>query len=286
MSSSDSGGNAINPELLVGRKMRENNQQNFREHVSAPTSDFAKKQLEKMGWSEGTGLGKKRDGMTTHIRVKKRKDNVGLGGSEKPDVEAVLGNSEWWKDSLGSTLARLGSKKKQKLSKKDKKKDKKDTSKISRKENKASKKFTDEELFAATGGTRFGMRAGITSNLHKWTRTEKNVTEQSSNASNAAAKSCLSENSDSGTTTPVTNEQTTTSKKRKTTDDDGPITMDLDEKQRKKDKKARRGEAKKILSKPALTMIDDETKDSETKEKQKKSKKKSKKSKLKDNCST
>jgi len=286
MSSSDSGGNAINPELLVGRKMREHYQQNFREHVSAPTSDFAKKQLEKMGWSEGTGLGKKRDGMTTHIRVKKRKDNVGLGGSEKPDVEAVLGNSEWWKDSLGSTLARLGSKKKQKLSKKDKKKDKKDTSKISRKENKASKKFTDEELFAATGGTRFGMRAGITSNLHKWTRTEKNVTEQSSNASNAAAKSCLSENSDSGTTTPVTNEQTTTSKKRKTTDDDGPITMDLDEKQRKKDKKARRGEAKKILSKPALTMIDDETKDSETKEKQKKSKKKSKKSKLKDNCST
>ena len=67
-------------------------------------SSFARKQLEKMGWSEGTGLGKKRDGMVTHIRTKKREESVGLGG-EKKIVEEQ--SDMWWSDSVGNTLARL-----------------------------------------------------------------------------------------------------------------------------------------------------------------------------------
>ncbi len=34
--------------------------------------------LEKMGWAEGKGLGAKEDGITTHIRVKKREDGIGV----------------------------------------------------------------------------------------------------------------------------------------------------------------------------------------------------------------
>lgn len=148
---------SIHADLLVGKKLKREHQQSFREHVSAPTSAFARRQLEKMGWSEGTGLGKKRDGRTSHILVKRRKDNLGLGGSDKPAVVEALGDTEWWKDSLGLTLAKLGTKKEKKTKKKDKN---------------TVKTYTDEELFQATGGARFGMRAGITNNLHKWIRTE------------------------------------------------------------------------------------------------------------------
>ena len=47
---------------------------------SAPTSDsFGARMLAKFGWKEGEGLGKKGQGMSEHIRVKQRKDGVGLG---------------------------------------------------------------------------------------------------------------------------------------------------------------------------------------------------------------
>lgn len=158
-------------------------------------SSFARKQLEKMGWSEGTGLGKKRDGMVTHIRTKKREESVGLGG-EKKIVEEQ--SDMWWSDSVGNTLARLQQAKKRKsmssdngsddddskAKKKAKKKSKKSKSKSDEKEKKRSKKkkskdndsgevktYTDQELFVATGGARFGMRAQRRAE-GKWARTE------------------------------------------------------------------------------------------------------------------
>ena len=157
-------------------------------------SSFARKQLEKMGWSEGTGLGKKRDGMVTHIRTKKREESVGLGG-EKKIVEEQ--SDMWWMDNVGSTLARLQQAKKRKsmssdngsdddskARKKAKKKSKKSKSKSDKKEKKQSKKkkskdsdsgevktYTDHELFVATGGARFGMRAQRRAE-GKWARTE------------------------------------------------------------------------------------------------------------------
>lgn len=133
---------------LAGSKLRRKLGSSLQESVSAPTSTFARKQLEKMGWTEGTGLGKKRDGITSHIRVKKRQELSGLG-SEKGQTE--IHADTWWKDSVGDTLAKLGSKNKKR---------------------KRKKEFTDEELFEATGGARFGMRAVPTRNLGKWRRTE------------------------------------------------------------------------------------------------------------------
>jgi len=47
--------------------------------AGADKSAFGFKMLQKMGWSEGKGLGRKEDGMTTHIRMKRRPDAVGVG---------------------------------------------------------------------------------------------------------------------------------------------------------------------------------------------------------------
>jgi Pin2-interacting protein X1 len=142
---------------LAGSKLRKQMSITLQEQASAPTSEFAVKQLQKMGWTEGAGLGKKGTGITTHIKVKKRAEQAGIG-TETAAAEKQASTEQWWKDSVGDTLARLGSKKG-----KDKKRRRKD--------------YTDEELFEATGGSRFGMRAGITKNLAKWRRTEGEMDE-------------------------------------------------------------------------------------------------------------
>ena len=139
---------------LSGSKLRKKLGASLQESAAAPPSDFARKQLEKLGWTEGTGLGKRRDGIATHIRVTKRKEHSGLG-VEKAAAEERAAGEQWWKDSLGDTLAKLGKKKKKGSSSK-----------------KRKKVFTDEELFEATGGARFGMRAAPTQKLAKWRRTE------------------------------------------------------------------------------------------------------------------
>lgn len=49
-------------------------------------SKFGKKMLEKMGWTDGKGLGADESGETAHIKVKKRAANLGLGAdSNTPD---------------------------------------------------------------------------------------------------------------------------------------------------------------------------------------------------------
>ena len=50
-------------------------------------SDFGARMLAKFGWKEGDGLGKRRDGMKEHIRVKQRQDGLGLGADDKPVSE-------------------------------------------------------------------------------------------------------------------------------------------------------------------------------------------------------
>lgn len=157
---------------LAGSKLRKKLGSSLQESSAAPASDFAKKQLEKMGWTEGTGLGKRRDGIKTHIRVKKREEQAGLG-IEKAAVEKRLASEEWWKDSLGDTLAKLSRKKDAKGSKK-------------RKRN-----FTDEELFEATGGVRFGTKGAMVAKK----AVNLQCTEKSSN--NALFRSALVSESDS-----------------------------------------------------------------------------------------
>ena len=134
---------------LAGSKLRKKLSSSLQEHAAAPTSDFAQKQLQKMGWSHGEGLGKRKNGVTTHIRVNRRAENTGLGAEKKALEEQQQGES-WWKDGFAERLAALSKKKEKKV-------------------------YTDEELFEATGGARFSMRAAPTKKLAKWRRAEGDV---------------------------------------------------------------------------------------------------------------
>jgi Pin2-interacting protein X1 len=130
---------------LSGKKLRAKLVGTLNESASAPTSEFAKKQLEKMGWSEGKGLGKHEQGIQTHIKVKKREVDVGLGHNIHGNNNNNNSSSLWWADACGDTLSRLSKKPKRVM--------------------------TDEELFDATGGARFGMRAQR-KQTGKWSRAE------------------------------------------------------------------------------------------------------------------
>ena len=58
------------------------------ESVADTSMDFGRKMLAKFGWSEGKGLGKNMDGMQSHIRVKQRAENLGLGAQGEAEANA------------------------------------------------------------------------------------------------------------------------------------------------------------------------------------------------------
>jgi Pin2-interacting protein X1 len=137
---------------IFGKKYQKDNKMALNEHLATGPSSFARRQLESMGWKEGEGLGKHKQGRSSHISVSKRKEEEGLGHVELPKS---MYEDQWWNSSVNATLAKL-----QKKSKKQK-----TTQKVI---------TTDEELFLATGGARFGMRAQYRAE-GKWARTESKV---------------------------------------------------------------------------------------------------------------
>lgn len=55
-----------------------------RPHTHAADKDkFGQKMLEKMGWTEGSGLGAKGNGTTSHVKVRRKNDALGVGASNK-----------------------------------------------------------------------------------------------------------------------------------------------------------------------------------------------------------
>mmetsp|Transcript_6197 Transcript_6197/g.6365 ORF Transcript_6197/g.6365 Transcript_6197/m.6365 type:complete len:268 (+) Transcript_6197:128-931(+) len=133
--------------MLVTKKTAATLGMSIHDANGSKVSDFAKRQMEKMGWQEGKGLGKNESGISKHIKAVKRDDNSGLG-SEAVQAEEVKDN--WWHDAFSKQLkvfqSSSGGKKKKKKSK-------------------CSDQIIDDapptyaELFAATGGARLGMRA-------------------------------------------------------------------------------------------------------------------------------
>jgi hypothetical protein len=205
---------------LAGSKLRSRLSCNLNESASAGvTSKFARKQLEKLGWKEGEGLGKRRDGISTHIRVQKRADEKGGLGKSSVDENLKIGN-EWWKDSVGDTLARLSNKKKSKKNKKRK------------------KTFTDEELFEATGGSRFGMRAQAPQK-GKWQRAETIVDEEEQKAKDSVEWN--------GMTTPkiILSEPKKKKRKIEAEDETEEKKKGKEDKKKGKEEKKKRKEAKK-----------------------------------------
>jgi len=122
--------------------------------------------------------------MKTHIRVKQRAEDEGIG-HEKVKVEQASTN--WWQGAVNDTLAKLNqsgsssSSKKSKKSKKDKSRKKK-SKKVAQ-----IKTYTDEELFVATGGARFGMRAQRKQE-GKWARAENGISQEEELSAMAAVE--------------------------------------------------------------------------------------------------
>ena len=148
--------------LLVTRKTLDKLGAQMNDSVGSKVSSFAMKQMQKMGWTEGQGLGKDNAGIKSHLKIKKREDAAGLGTdvAEKERLQVAQEEENWWAGAFDKGAI--------KVSKKHKKK-KKD--KPSKSEKKKAKVPTMQELFEATGGVRLGMRAR-TSQKGKIARTE------------------------------------------------------------------------------------------------------------------
>eukprot|EP01039_Chlorochromonas_danica_P008443 gene8443-9309_t len=160
--------------------------------AASKPSDYAMKLMNKMGWKEGQGLGRNSDGISSHVKIDKREDNLGLGlGKESKDAPSASALSEnWWHTDFSSKLKKFSSaikvdKDKKKSKKRDrdsrqeeeeegsdserrakKKKSKKEKKAKREKEAKEVEEESPEEaaldyqeLFKATGGARLGMRA-------------------------------------------------------------------------------------------------------------------------------
>lgn len=166
---------------IVSKKTIDSLSKKLNENVGSSISQFARKQMEKMGWTEGKGLGKLEDGISKHIVVDMKQDTIGIISKEekKLEINANEEQTEWWKDAFKNNSKKF-KKKKDKKDKKDKKskKDKRD------KEDSSSLYPSYDELFKATGGARLGMRARM-KQVGKIKRTENiNIIANSDNSSN------------------------------------------------------------------------------------------------------
>ena len=186
--------------MIVTNKTLKKLGENVYESKGSKVSDFARKQMEKMGWKEGDGLGREGNGIVNHIKITKREDTLGLGAEDTDNqlIESIT--DVWWAGAFDKVAQNIKGKKnsnkkekKEKKNKKDKKKDKKDKKSNSKedsneideddskdKSNNRNKRIAAssaieginyDELFKATGGARPGMRAR-SSQSGKWARTE------------------------------------------------------------------------------------------------------------------
>ncbi|ETW09558.1 hypothetical protein H310_00109 [Aphanomyces invadans] len=146
---------------LVGKKFQAKLGGMANEAVASGVSSFAKRQMEKMGWTEGKGLGKDEQGMATHIKVKRREENMGVGVETKEKEDQ---SNQWWYNVYNNVASKIvvdpSSDDETKKAKKAKKKAKKELKrKLEANESNLIDEPTDEQLFAATGGKLFGRRA-------------------------------------------------------------------------------------------------------------------------------
>ena len=122
---------------------------------AADKNAYGRKMMEKMGWTDGAGLGKDGQGEKTHVRIKQRGANQALGAeawsSEKGGgangmanrIDAAAGQKSWMQttDNFASLLSQLGSTYGKAHEKKKAKKDKKKK----RKRNKQGDSGSDDE---------------------------------------------------------------------------------------------------------------------------------------------
>lgn len=147
---------------VFGKKYLKKLQEMPNESAACSVSDFALRQMQKMGWREGKGLGKREEGVTSSIRVRKRDESIGIGyGVVSSDTK----ETQWWYNVYDNIASKVQieceePKKKRRRKKKAQAPTDKESSDVGCKKHKiAWATPTDEELFAATGGKLFGQRA-------------------------------------------------------------------------------------------------------------------------------
>ena len=81
---------AVQPALLSRKTKHAMGGAVYEGTTVAPAEDednFGRRMLEKLGWKQGEGLGKNKDGMSEHIRVKQRTAGLGLGATKNGPSE-------------------------------------------------------------------------------------------------------------------------------------------------------------------------------------------------------
>lgn len=69
-------------------------------------SDYAKKLMMGMGWTEGKGLGKKEHGVVECVQVRRREENLGLG-IKSASEESFDWKNQWWNTAYNDSIKKL-----------------------------------------------------------------------------------------------------------------------------------------------------------------------------------
>ena len=225
--------------LLLNKKTVQKMGSRMNENVASKPSSFAMKQMEKMGWTEGKGLGKTESGISTHISIVKRDDSAGLG-SEAVEARANAASENWWHDAFASNLKLMKDKHGKKSKSGSKKRKAEDEAEAT---DEAPPSYDD--LFKATGGARLGMRARA-DQKGKLKRTEDESSSSAPNTANAKAEvatKSVKASSDSGDATTTSSssdsekEEEVKSKSAKKEKKEKKEKKDKKEKKEKKNKK-------------------------------------------------
>ncbi|GAB0491372.1 hypothetical protein MMPV_002625 [Pyropia vietnamensis] len=72
-----------------------------------PVSGIGARLLTQLGWTPGTGLGIRRDGVSEPLAVVTRTEGAGLGKGP-PKRERLYAGTEWWAEGFANALQRVG----------------------------------------------------------------------------------------------------------------------------------------------------------------------------------
>lgn len=72
-----------------------------------PVSGLGAHLLTQLGWTPGTGLGTRRDGIAEPVAVATRSEGTGLGKAP-PNRERLYAGTEWWAEGFANALQRTG----------------------------------------------------------------------------------------------------------------------------------------------------------------------------------